>query len=73
MLEQIKIFLKENYEIDADNISEETELGNDLGLTSFQLVEMCAELEEEFKVEISEESLPSIIKIGDLMRELKND
>lgn len=73
MLERIKEFLKENYEIDADNITEETELGNDLGLTSFQLVEMCADLEEEFEVEINEESMSTIIKIGDLMRELKND
>ena len=67
MLDKIKEYLHENYDIDKDAVSEESELGNDLDLTSFQLVEICAELEDEFDVEISEEDLPGIITIGDLM------
>ena len=73
MIERLKAFLQENYDIDVEGITEETELGNDLGLSFFQLVEMCADLEEEFNTEIKEESLSTIITIGDLMRELKND
>lgn len=67
MLDKIREYLHENYDIDKDVVSEESELGNDLDLTSFQLVEICAELEDEFDVEISEEDLPGIITIGDLM------
>lgn len=67
MLDKIREYLHENYNIDKDAVSEESELGNDLDLTSFQLVEICAELEDEFDVEISEEDLPGIITIGDLM------
>lgn len=67
MLDKIKEYLHENYDIDKDAVSEESELGNDLDLTSFQLVEICAELEDEFDVEISEEDLPGIITIADLM------
>ncbi len=67
MLDKIREYLHENYDIDKDAVSEESELGNDLDLTSFQLVEICAELEDEFGVEISEEDLPGIITIGDLM------
>ena len=67
MLDKIREYLHENYDIDKDAVSEESELGNDLDLTSFQLVEICAELEDEFDVEISEEYLPGIITIGDLM------
>jgi acyl carrier protein len=73
MLDQIADFIKENYEIDTDVITEETELGNDLGLSSFQLIEMCGDLEDEFDIEISEERMSSIITVGDLMRELSND
>ena len=54
MLDKIREYLHENYDIDKDAVSEESELGNDLELTSFQLVEICTELEEEFGVEISE-------------------
>ena len=67
MLDKIREYLHENYDIDKDAVSEESELGNDLDLTSFQLVEIFAELEDEFDVEISEEDLPGIITIGDLM------
>ena len=67
MLDKIREYLHENYDIDKDAVSEESELGNDLDLTSFQLVEICAELEDEFDVDISEEDLPGIITIGDLM------
>lgn len=67
MLDKIREYLHENYDIDKDAVSEESELGNDLDLTSFQLVEICAELEDEFGIEISEDDLPGIITIGDLM------
>lgn len=67
MLDKIREYLHENYDIDKDAVSEESELGNDLELTSFQLVEICTELEDEFGVEISEEDIPNIITIGDLM------
>ena len=67
MLDKIREYLHENYDIDKDAVSEESELGNELDLTSFQLVEICEELEDEFDVEISEEDLPGIITIGDLM------
>ena len=68
MLDKLRDFLVENYDIDADLVKEESELAADLGLTSFQMVEMCAELEEEFSVEISEDDMTRIITIGDLLK-----
>ena len=73
MLDKIREYLHENYDIDKDAVSEDSELGNDLELTSFQLVEICTELEEEFGVEISEEDIPNIITIGDLMNAINRN
>lgn len=67
MLDKIREYLQENYDIDKMSINEDSELAGDLDLTSFQLVEMCAELEDEFAIEISEEDLSDIITIGDLV------
>ena len=73
MLDKIRDYLHENYDIDKDAVSEESELGNNLELTSFQLVEICTELEDEFGVEISEEDIPNIITIGDLMNAINRN
>ncbi len=73
MLDKIREYLHENYDIDKDAVSEESELGNNLELTSFQLVEICTELEDEFGVEISEEDIPNIITIGDLMNAINRN
>ena len=67
MLDKIREYLEENYAINKMSVNEDSELIGDLELTSFQLVEMCAELEDEFDVEISEDNLTGIITIGDLM------
>lgn len=67
MLDKIREYLEENYDINKMSVNEDSELIGDLELTSFQLVEMCAELEDEFDVEISEDNLTGIITIGDLM------
>ena len=66
MLEKIRAFLAEQYGLEAEEITVDKELTKDLGLTSFQLVEMCAELEEAFDIEIDEDELPKVITIGDL-------
>jgi len=76
MLEKLKEFLAENYDMKADDITLQSEIGNDLGISSFQLVEMCSQLEEEFEIEINEDEMTNIITIGDLIalieKEIKN-
>lgn len=67
MLEKIRAFLVEQYGLKEEEITADKELSKDLGLTSFQLVEMCAELEEAFDIEIDEDELPKVITIGDLL------
>jgi len=66
MYNKIKTFLNEYYNISEDVIKPESELVSELGLTSFQLVEMCAQLEEEFDIDIDENELPNIITVNDM-------
>lgn len=67
MLEKIRVFLVEEYGLKGEEITADKELTKDLGLTSFQLVEMCAELEENFDIEIDEDELSKVITLGDLV------
>lgn len=67
MLDKLKDFFVDNYDLNREEITLESEFEHDLGLSSFQLVEMCAQLEDEIGIEIDENDLPSIVTVNDLM------
>jgi acyl carrier protein len=68
MLDEVMDFLSEYKGINRDMITSESHLIVDLGLTSFDIVEMCCELEERFHVQISEDDLTSIKKVYDIVK-----
>ncbi len=70
MLEQMKALLKKNYNI--NDISEETNFKTDLGLTSFDFINLIAVIEDTFGVEIEEEQYYSINTIGDLIEYIES-
>jgi acyl carrier protein len=45
----------------------------DLGMTSYDLIEMCALLEEQFQVEIEDEVLPTLESVGNLVHYLEKN
>ncbi len=68
MFNKIVDFLEEYYAISKDNITMESQFETDLGLSSFQLVEMCVDLEEQAGIELDEDELANVITVGDLAR-----
>lgn len=64
MFEEIKELAQEYTEAD---ITLDTELRSDLGLTSFDLVSLLSEVEEKYGVQISEEDIASLITVKDLI------
>lgn len=70
MLEELKTLLKKNYPI--DDISMETNIKTDLGLTSFDFINLIALIEDTFHIEIEEEKYHSINTVGDLIEYIEN-
>lgn len=70
MLDQLRALFKKNYHI--DNIDESTNLKNDLGLTSFDFINLIAILEDTFHIEFDEEKYHSINTVGDLIAYIEN-
>lgn len=70
MLEQLRELLKKNYAIDA--ISAETNIKTDLGLTSFDFINLIAMIEDAFDVELDEEKYHTIRTVGDLIEYIEN-
>lgn len=72
MFEKIKELLVEEMSINADDITMDAELVNDLGFNSLELADLVVMCEERFDVEFDEKDLPSLITVGDVVSYIDN-
>ncbi|QYN56797.1 acyl carrier protein [Lactobacillus panisapium] len=62
---KIRDILADNFDVDKDKITKETNFTNDLDADSIDLVEFILQLEDEFGSEISDEDAEKIKTVGD--------
>ncbi len=67
MFEKIKEILVEEMQVEADTITMEAELVNDLGVNSLELADLILLCEEKFDVEINDEDIHKFITVGDVV------
>ena len=72
MLETIKAILVKHLKIDPNTITENTNLQEDLGADSLDLVDVVMSLEDEFDKEIPDEDVESIKTVGDIVSYIEN-
>ena len=72
MFEKIKDLLVEELNVDADVITPEAELTNDLGINSLELADLILLCEEKFNIVIDDEDLHTFITIGDVVNYLES-
>lgn len=72
MIDKIKELLAVHFDVDTDDVNEETSFRDDLGIDSLDLFEMVMELETEYGFEIPAEDLQDIQTIGDIVEYLQN-
>lgn len=70
MFEKLKDLLVEELNVDADAITLEAELTNDLGINSLELADLILLCEEKFNIVIDDEDLHTFITIGDVVKYL---
>ena len=67
VLEKIKALLADQFDVDADSITADTDLVDDLGADSLDLVDMLMSLEDEFNIgEVPDEMVEKIRTVGQL-------
>jgi len=71
MLEQIKPLMAEALNLEADQITLEATLKDDLGIDSLDAVELIMELEDEFGVKIEDAEAQAFVTIADIVRTLE--
>ena len=69
MFERVKHILKK-YAV-VDEINEDSMLEADLGLSSFEIVSIVMEFEEEFHIEIPDRDIGKFLCVRDILRYLQ--
>ena len=69
--DKIKNIISEVLSIDADGITEETTIVDDLGADSLDIFQIIMAIEEEFEIEIPTEEAEKITTVGDAVEQIK--
>ena len=67
MLDKIKEIMTRYVELEPDTIKEDSRLAEDLNLTSFAVMSMMGDFEDEFGITVDESELTDIRTVGDLI------
>ena len=72
ILEKLIDLLAKQLDADRDSITEETDILDDLGADSLDVVDLVMTLEDEFDMEIPDEDVEGIRTVGDLVKYLED-
>ncbi|MDD6807506.1 MAG: acyl carrier protein [Oscillospiraceae bacterium] len=68
VFEKIRGIIAEQLEIDADSITMESSLIDDLGADSLDIVDLIMSIEDEFEVEVMDEDIEGMKTVGDAVK-----
>ena len=71
--EKIRDIIVKQLDVEADSITLESRLVDDLKADSLDVVELIMDLEQEFDIEIPDEELPKIRTVGDIVEYLEKN
>ena len=72
VFDKVKELISEQLDVKADDITEASNIQDDLGADSLDLFELVMALEDEYNVEIPAEELTDLNTVGDVIDYLKN-
>ena len=67
VFEKIKEILAEQLDANADEMTMETKIAEELGADSLDVVELLMSIEDEFEVEIPDEEIENIKTVGEIV------
>ncbi len=71
MFEQLKGFIGNYVEVDAENITEDSRFIEDLGFNSYDFMSLLGELEQELDVMVEEQDVMGLHTVGDAVKYLE--
>jgi len=71
MLDQVRDIMTRYVELEPEQIQMDSKLAEELGLTSFAVMSMMGDFEEEFGITVDENELTDIHTVGDIIAYLE--
>ena len=72
MFDKVKELLVEELSVNAEDVTPDAELVNDLGINSLELADLIFLCEEKFSVQIDDEDIKDLITVGGVVNYLEN-
>ena len=73
VLEIVKKILSEQFSVEEDSITANTNIAEDLGADSLDVVDILMSIEDEFEIEVPDEEIENIRTVGELVNYIKNN
>lgn len=73
VLEKVKAILSEQFDVEEDSITPETNFIDDLGADSLDVVDLLMSIEDEFEIEIPDEEVENIKTVGELVSYIEDN
>ncbi|MDD7593231.1 MAG: acyl carrier protein [Peptoniphilaceae bacterium] len=70
-IERVMELIAENLDVPVEDLSEDTDIANDLDVDSLDLVELAMAIEDEFEIELDDDVVPTLRTVQDLAEEVK--
>ena len=67
VLEKVKAILAEQFDVEEDKVTADTDLQEDLRADSLDVVDLLMSIEDEFGVEVPDEEIENIKTVGALV------
>ena len=67
VLEKVKAILAEQFDVEEDKVTADTDLQEDLGADSLDVVDLLMSIEDEFGVEVPDDEIENIRTVGSLV------
>ncbi|MBQ9742459.1 MAG: acyl carrier protein [Ruminococcus sp.] len=67
VLEKVKAILADQFDVEEDTLTTDTDLQDDLGADSLDVVDLLMSIEDEFEIEVPDEEIDNIRTLGELV------
>lgn len=68
VFDKVKALIAEQLDVKEDDITEASNIQDDLGADSLDVVDLVMALEDEFEIEIPEDQVENIKTVGDIVK-----